>query len=67
VELFALVRRQTEAPGPAPLAQTALNRATTALKQEPPGGNADGGQNENDEEGGEDPGSIKRQRPAHER
>jgi hypothetical protein len=62
VELVELVGGQAQAPRPARPAQAALDPGAAALEQEPPHGDAGGGQDEQDQEGGEEPGRIERQR-----
>jgi hypothetical protein len=62
VELIELVGGQAQAPRRARPAQAALDPGTGALEQEPPHGDAAGDQQEQDQEGGEEPGRIERQR-----
>ena len=45
----------------------ALDGAATALQQETAGGDPGRDQDKDDQEGGEEPGRIKRKRPAHSR
>jgi hypothetical protein len=62
VELIELVGGQAQAPRPAGPAQAALDPGAAAFEQEPPHGDAGGGQDKQDQEGGEEPGRIERQR-----
>ena len=64
-ELVQLVGGDAQAPGSLAFAQAALDGGPGALEQEPPGGDDRGGYDQQDQEGGEEPGRIQRQAFTH--
>jgi hypothetical protein len=61
-ELVELVGGEAQAPRAARPAQAALDRGAVPLEHEPASRDARGGHHEQDQEGGEEPGRVERQR-----